>query len=224
MGLFDSSSNEAIVIGGTPILFPQNTLGQLTINNSGAQRFVNSLPSMADLVRMGKSYVVRATTGLNPLTALPTTVAGLTIYNGEAAGGPSYIIDSVFAIEGVLDATQQNQLAILGMVNKTPAAIPTDTLAAVIRNLSGKAGVYPGAAKVAAGATVVDEGWMPLGNSVPGAATVAGGLWRTTDIKLDGLYIVRPMSTFSLHATKVAATAAQVFLGIRFHEVQLDLG
>lgn len=227
-GLFDTSSNPAIVLGRNDIEFPEATSGEMTVNRGGMQRVAQALPERAEIVRMGKSYVVRATAGIAPLTALPTTAAAFSIYNGEqdaAQGGISYIIDSVFAIEGVTDATQQNHMSIFGLISKAPVAtIPTDTLASTIRNLSGKGGVYGGLARVAAAAAVVDEGWMPIGSSVASNTAFAGALWRITDIPINGLYIVRPKSMFSLHSVKFAATALQVFFGVRYHEKPLDLG
>lgn len=228
MGLLDNSNagTPAIVSGTAPVDFPFNTIGQITVTRLGELRVAQALPFIADIVRRGKSYKVRTAAAFAALTAIPTTVAALSIYNGELAGGLSYVIDRVFAVEIVVDATQQNELAIFGMINKVSTVFTpvVDTLSANIRNLTGKGGNYNGNARVAVGGTVVDDGWMPLGNSAIGAATVAGGAWRNTDIILDGEYIVRPGAQFSLHCAKIAATAAQIHIGIRYHEVQLDLG
>ncbi|SRR5258706_8498632 len=227
MGLFTSDdSNKAIVIGGIPIIFPQNTVGEMTINGRGEQRIAIALPPLAELVRLGGSYKVRTSAAFAALTAIPTTVAAFSIYNGEAVGGLSYVIDRVFAVEIVADATQQNQLSVWAMINKISTVFTpvVDTLAANIRNLTGKGGAYGGKARVAVGATVVDDGWMPIGQTQPGTAAIAGAIWRTSEIPTDGEYVVRPGSQFNLHCAKAAATASQMHIGIRYHEVQLDLG
>lgn len=228
-GLFDSNNgNQAIVIGRNDVEFPESSIGEMTINRGGMQRVAQALPPNVEIVRMGKSYVVRATTGLAALTALPTVTAGLSLYNGEAivgGAGVGYIIDSVFCLEGVTDATQQDYTAIMAMISKSPVAtLPVDTLSPVIRNLSGKGGVYGGLARVAAGATVLDEGWMPVGNPSVFATAFAGALWKTTDIPLNGLYVVRPGAMFNLHVIKLVGAALQNFLGIRYHEKVMDFG
>lgn len=217
------------IVGRVRGLFAFNTAEnredeQFVMNNRGDQLIAQSLPELSELVRLGGSWQVPTTTAFAALTTEPTTVAGLSLQNNEAAGGPSYLIDSVAMWERVVDATQQNQLALFAMLNNRQSAQPSAgtqlASATAIKSLSGRAG-YSGGAVVRAGATVVNDGWMPHGNSGAGSAAVAGGAWRVTDVPLRGLYLVPPGASFSIHAAKIAATASQLQAVIRFHVVQL---
>jgi hypothetical protein len=175
-------------------------------------------PGLAEVTRLGDSWAVITSSAQAALTALPTTTAGLSIYNNEPADGKIYAIDSVHAVEIVVDATQQNQLALFAMSNIAGAiAAPTGTLTPV--SLSGK-GAYSGKAAIRAAASVNNNTWLPIGNSQSGAATVAGGAWRVTEVNIDGRYIVIPGGQFSVAAAKIAATASQVHFAIRWHEVR----
>lgn len=199
--------------------YPENREDeQFHVNSRGDQIIAQGLPELTEIVRLGDSWQVQLATGVAPLTALPTTTAGLTLWNGEPADGKSYIIDSITCYEGVVDATQSNMTTLFVMNNKTPVTAPVDA-ALVIRSLSGR--LYGGRARTVAGGTVVNDGWFPCGSSAPAAAAAAGSAWKSTDIPLRGLYIVPPGGAFNVHAAKAAATAAQCFFAIRWHEVKL---
>jgi hypothetical protein len=191
---------------------------QFHVNNRGDQLIAQGLPVQTELVRLGDSWAVMSAAGIAALTALPTTVAGLTLWNGESGGGKSYVIDSVGNSEIVVDATQSNMTALFVMLGKPPVAAPTDA-ALAIRSLSGR--TYGGRARTVVGGTVVNDGWFPAGSSAPAAPAAAGSAWKQIDWPLNGLYIIPPGGSFNIHAVKVAATAAQNLLTIRWHEVQL---
>lgn len=197
---------------------------QAAANNRGDLSFAPGLPPLTELVRLGESWQVKTATAFAALVTEPTVVAGLSLHNNESADGPSYLIESIALWERVADATQQNQLAAFAMLTPRGGTMPSaGTLlasATSIKSLSGRNG-YSGSAIVRAGATVVDDGWFPHGPSAPGAAAVAGGAWRVTDVPLKGLYFVPPGAAFSLHAAKIAATASQLHAVIRFHVAQL---
>lgn len=200
--------------------YPENREDeQFHINSRGDQLVAQALPPLTELVRLGDSWQVSTSSAIAPLTALPTTNCGLAIWNGEPAGGKSYVIDSVAASEIVVDATQSNCTALFVMNNKTPVAAITDAGLA-IRSLSGR--TYGGKARtLLTGTTITNDGWFPAGNSVAPAPAVAGSAWKQTDVQLNGLYIVPPGGQFNLHAVKVAATAGQMIFTIRWHEIQL---
>jgi len=197
---------------------------QVVVNNRGDLVVSQSLPALTELVRMGGSWQVPTTTAFAALTTEPTTVAALSLYNAEPAIGMSYAIDSVFLWERVADATQENYTALFGMLNARTSAAPSAgtllTAATAVKSLSGRSS-YGGSAVVRAGATVVNDGWMSLGSSEPFVGAIAGDIWKTKDVPLAGLFLVPPGSAFNLHVTKVAATASQLQVGIRFHEVTL---
>lgn len=152
------------------------------------------------------------------LTAVPGTTAGLSLWSGEAANGRWYHIDSIGAVEIVVDSTQQNMLAMFAMMTKGAYAEAADS-GLVKGSMSGRSN-YGGAAKTYVGATVVDHVWTPVGPSGPGSAAVAGGAWRVTDIDVRARgWFVAPGGLFSIACAKIAATASQIRYFIRWREV-----
>jgi hypothetical protein len=190
---------------------------QVCINTRGDVVIAQSLPELTELVRLGNSWhMIGAATAA--LTAVPTTTAGHSLWNGEPDNGKCYAIDSFGAVEIVTDATQQNSIALFALVNKGKIAAPTDA-GLVYGSMSGR--VYGGAAKTIAGATVVNDIWTPHGPSTPGATAFAGAVWRVTEFQARGLYLVRPAGMFSVACAKTVATASQIRYFIRWHEVQI---
>ena len=193
---------------------------QFHLNSRGDAIYAQGLPELAELVRLGDSWQVITVTGTAALTALPTTVPGLRLWNGEPAGGKCYVIDSVVADQRVIDTTQSGGLSLFAMMNKPPIAAPTD-LALAIRSPLGK--TYGGKARTIV-SVAVDDGWYPHGTTASTAPTAVGGsVWSVHEAKLFGLYIVVPGSAFSIQAVKVGSGTAAVFFTIRWHEVQLDV-
>jgi hypothetical protein len=193
---------------------------QIVLNNRGDQVVVQSLPEFTELVRLGDSWQVALATGIAALTALPTTAAGLSIWNGEPANGKCYAIDSFGSWEAVTDATQSDRTALFAMNNAIPVAAPTAT-AITIRSLSGRSN-YSGKARPVSALAVTNEGWFAHGGQPPAMTAFAGDNWKVNEVFVRGLYLVPPGGCFSVHAVKAAAAAAaQQFFFVRWHEVQL---
>jgi hypothetical protein len=190
---------------------------QVCMNTRGDMVIAQSLPELTELVRLGNSWhIIGAATAA--LTAVPTTTAGHSIWNGEPDNGKCYAIDSFGAVEIVTDATQQNSLALFAMMNKGKITAPTDA-ALTVGSMSGRQ--YGGAVKTIAGASVTNDIWTPHGPSTPGATAFAGAVWRVTEFQARGMYLVRPSGMFSIAVAKTVATASQIRYFIRWHEVQL---
>lgn len=192
---------------------------RLAVNNRADLLVAQGLPELTEVVRLGGSYQVANSTGQAALTALPTTVAGLTLWNGEPSNGKSYAIDSFGSWEAVVDATQTDVTAIFACMNKVPVTAPTDA-ALAIRSLSGKSN-YDGKARTVAGGTITNDGWFPHSQFGPQMAPVAAGAnWKVNETACRGLYLVPPNGAFNVQAVKAAAAAAaQQFFFIRWHEV-----
>lgn len=195
---------------------------QLHINGRGEQLIAEGVPPLVEVVRQGNSWQVANVTGQAALTALPTTVAGLTLWNGES--GPQakcYVIEAFGSWEAVVDATQTDVTAIFAMLGKPPVTAPTDA-ALAIRSFIGRS--YGGRARTVAGGTVVNDGWFP--HSTEGAqmaAAAAGANWKVNECRCRGLYIIPPGGSFNVQAVKAAAAAAaQQFFFIRYHEMMLS--
>jgi hypothetical protein len=81
--------------------YPENREDeQFHLNPRGDQCVAQGLPELTELTRMGWSWQVKNSTGLNSGTGLPTTTSGLTIWNGESDTGKCYAIDSVACLGG----------------------------------------------------------------------------------------------------------------------------
>lgn len=214
------------VRGRSDFNYGEDEDAQPNINNRGDQIVVNGLPELTELVRMGVSWQVALATGLAALTALPTTVAGLSLWNGEtgSSGMPArqYAIDSFGSWEAVADATQPNVTAIFACNNVSPVTAPTAT-ALSVRGMSGNG--YGGKARPVSALTITNDGWFAHAteSNTVNALTGAGGLqWRVNEVKCRGLYLVKPGGCFNVQAVKaVAAAAAQQFFFIRWHEVMM---
>jgi hypothetical protein len=135
--------------------YPENREDeQFHLNTRGDQLIAQGLPELTELVRLGWSWQAKNTTGLAAATGLPTTTAGLSLWNGEADTGKCYAIDSVAMWEGVVDATQSDQTSFFACLNKGKVTSPGNTLTPV--SLAGRA-TYDGAAQVFPGGTVVND-------------------------------------------------------------------
>lgn len=204
-------------------IYPENREDeQLHLNPRGDQLIAQGLPELTEVVRLGESWQIASTTGQAALTALPTTVAGLTIKNNEPSNGRVLCVDAFGSWEAVVDATQTDVTAIFAMLNARNDAVPSGgTAETLFKSLSGRSAT-PGESALR-GATVANNGWFP--HSTEGAqmaAAAAGAQWKVNEARVRGLYLVPPGGSFSVQAVKAAAAAAaQQFFFVRYHRVYL---
>jgi hypothetical protein len=152
------------------------------------------------------------------LTAVPSTVAGHSLWNGEPDNGKFCWIHSFGALEIVPDVTQQNALAMFFMMTRGKIAGPTDANLTV-GSFSGRR--YGGNASSISGATgLTDFGWGPAGSNSNSNTTVAGSNFRNNEVFCEHWrLIVPPSGMFHIAAAKSVATAAQIRYFIRWREV-----
>ena len=154
--------------------------------NTQREVFVaQGLPPYTEMARRG-GFSVMNTTALAALVVRPSTVANLTLFNNEAAGGKSYVIDRLFAFNLVSTAAQARH-GLWACVHK-PMAKPTADITAIASS-SGKN--YGGLAVVDTGATVADDGWFPWGpwGDVEPTGVLPGGILT---VNVEGRLIVPP--------------------------------
>ena len=175
----------------------------------------HSLPPYTEMARQGQGGSAMNTTALAALVVRPSTVAMATLWNGEGTGGKSYIIDRAFAhnLVGVANSSYGIWLC----VHPAGMTKPTADITA-IKGHSGK--VYNGLAVFDTGATVIDNGWFPWGNSGHAVTvTVPGG---QVEILVDGRLIVPPQAGISLSV--VADTTSATFTsGFAWYEKKITL-
>ena len=190
------------------------------VSKRGALYTQMDLPPFAQLAAEGKIWTAGEATAVAAVVALPTTTAGISLYNNEAEGGLSYVLIAAIATQVANAAAQASwHLAQCVGVLK-PTTRPTADIAAASIKSFGKSpsGAYGGNAIVDLGATVVDDLWKPIGPSVNTAVVSLSGtaVW----VPLNGGVVIGPGGTYSL---KGIASAVDITLRIGFvwAEVQL---
>jgi len=192
-------------------------------NNRGDQLVALALPQRTEIARLGQLWTCRMATGsaFTYVAAWPTTRAELVLYNGEAAGGKSYVIEKAW-MYGITSMAAAQPLTLIGQIVPVAGTVPTNDTAQLISSHNGKP-TYTGRGKVAVANTTAGQTtnlWdvlasanMPMTTNL-GAAVVAD-LW--------GQYIIPPGGVFALAG--IAGTAAgTATIGLTWAEVQLALG
>ena len=179
------------------------------------------LPPYAEMTRLGGGYSAIATAAVAGLVVRPGTTAGFTLWNGESAGGKSYIVDRLFS-HCLVSGGEDGRFGIWACIHPAGMTDPGEDIAASATNVTGNYGRrYDGNAVVGVGETVIDNGWYPWGRSsdyeltgvLPGAVAEA---------LVDGRLIIPPQGGISLQV--VASIADSTYAsGLSWYEYQLDL-
>ena len=191
-------------------------------NNRGDQITVQGLPAKSEYVRMGQTWTARIATAsaFTYVAGWPTTRAELIIYNGEAAGGKSLVIDSawMYGITTMAAAQFITLVAQIGVV----ATAPTHDTAQLMCSRTGKKGYY-GNARVAVANTTggcLTNLWEVVGTN---SAAMTTNLAASVYADMWGGWIVPP--GYVLGLAGIAGTAAgTAIIGVTWAEVQLTIG
>ncbi len=193
-------------------------------NSRGDLAVAQSLPPMAELVRLGNTWscAIPLANHFTTVAALPTTLAQLVLANGEAAGGKSYIIHQVWFVADTTQAAA-TQVTLLGQLvpnRPVPIALPTNNTAVLINSRNGSAS-YGGLCSraIANTAFMVADKWEVL-NSLGGFASASIGAGCYADVQ--GGFIVPPGAIFGINAIVGTAAATSATMGLSWSEVQLD--
>lgn len=168
--------------------------------------------------RKAGSYESAMTTAaVAGLVVRPTTVSHVTIWNGEATGGKSLVLDRLFAFQLVSGAAA-SYYTMWYCSHLEGMAKPTNDITA----LRGTAdGGEPDNSKVIVdvGATVLNNGWFPCGGSGPVEATgvLPGG---STEWECNGRIIVPPKGGLSI-AISASSVDEDFTCGASWWRVQL---
>lgn len=199
---------------------------QSLYNGRGDLLMAPSLPPYSELVRMGRTWTMRTATAsaFNAVAALPTTLGAAILYNGEAAGGLSYVIHSIFCttIVTAAAATQYSLLAQVLPSGLGAATAPTHSATTtLLTSRSGKA-AYNGLAKRAVNVTTFfTDGWEVVG-TLGGfaAANVGAGIYAD----IGGSIIIPPAGALGMNVVAGTVNTAGMIVGCTWSEVQLTLG
>jgi hypothetical protein len=192
------------------------------MNQRGELIVSQGLPALAEITRLGHSWSVAVPTAnaFQPVAALPTTLANIVLYNGEASGGKSYVIDTVWA-SAITSIAAATSFTLLAQISNAGVAAPTNNTAVLITSKSGKS-TYAGLGRraIANSAFAVADKWTMVGQSSghPSTAIGAGAI-----AEVSGRFVVPPGATFCVNV--IASTAGGTMIqGIDWHEVQIALG
>lgn len=202
---------------------------QLNLNQQLELLIASSASQYMEIVKPGRAFWIGNTTAVAGIVAIPSTAVNLALYNNDADGGRSLIIDWVAAsgVAKTAAAGQQQMLANIGQVRETAPA--NSALVAKKRNGFGKGTPSPdtvalsiiGGTPLPAG-TGIAANWFPIGPAFgsPGAAATPGhGAFQ----RVDGDIIVPPGRYFALQVlADVVGSTYVTFIG--WHEKQLSLG
>lgn len=191
---------------------------RVEVSESGDVFVAQGLPPYAEITRQGEGYSAMATAAVAALVVRPTTVAMATLYNNEAPGGKSLIIDRAFAHN--LVGTANSVYSIWLCLHPVNMTAPTNDI--TVRNShSGKTGIGNTRTIFDNGATVVADGWFPWGGSEHTVTiTTPGGVVYA---EVNGRLIVPPTAGLSLHV--VADVVGATFTaGFSWYERVLKLG
>lgn len=192
---------------------------RLEASGRGALHISKDLPDLATLVKEGVVWSAGEAAATAGVVALPTTTAGITLYNNEPQGGKHYILVAVFATQ-VANAAAQASWHLAHCIHRlTPTTRPTaDIAAASITNMLTPAPTYGGNAIIDLGATVVDDLWKNIGPSVNTAVVSLSG--TAIYVPLYGTVVMGPGGEYSLESI-VSAVDITTRMGFTWAEVQL---
>lgn len=179
------------------------------------------LPPKTDVVRQGNTWTCAIATGsaFAPVAAWPTTRAELVLYNGEAGGGKTYVVDSAF-ITAITSIAAAGSLALLAQLALGGISPPTNDTAQLIFSRSGR-GAYNGRASraVANTAFALANKWEAIAAILSSATTTIG---QTAVVELAGGWHIPPGGALCL-AGLAGTAAGTAIVGVTWHEVQLPV-
>lgn len=197
----------------------------IDISRGGDLLVSQGLPERSEIVRMGQSFSAQmpAASAWTLLITIPTTLANLSLQNGEASGGKSYIIDR-FWVKAVTSMASACALTPLSQLVPAGTAQVADDATVLRMSLSGKAA--PAAltlAKIVMASTAtgcLTDKWNHHASAqVPATTNIA----TLVEVQCYGRYIVPPQASFNINAQE-SVSGGTAIAGVEWHEVQLDLG
>lgn len=192
-----------------------NVFANLISTQAGDLYVVKRIPDFADLVLQKKVWKVQDLTTTVVLNdVLPTTTSGLTIQNPTT---DVYYV--VFGVTGIGDVSPASlgAVTISHAAHKAKVALLTRDLAlSTIGGYMPGQGAYSGEIVLDRGATVVDDGWTPIGDMI--SNVVASQTWFSKYIPLHLPVVIPPGYHYSLGATGNDATF-EVGLGLVWAEL-----
>ena len=226
-GIHVIRSNEGVVkmaVRSEGVIRGGDDAGQdkaIAVSDAGDQFAIAAAAPYAELTRLGGGYSFIATAATNALVVRPSTVAQVTLWNGEGEDGKSYVIDRLFTHQ-LVSGTAEARFGIWACIHPAGMTDPGEDIAASASNVTGNSGkVYNGNAVVGVGETIINNGWYPWGPSVSAEPTgLLPGAQMSVDV--EGRLIIPPQGGISLHV--VTSSVNEDFtIGCSWYEIQMAL-
>ena len=198
--------------------YAEGNQGRYHINPRGNLLASQDLPERTEIVRLGDSWA-KQTDAVAAVTALPTTTAAHTLWNGEPPGATAktYVIDAIGWVCTTSNAAASRfTMVVCNNILPVTAVPATSDTQATVSTLNGRP--YPGRAKTSHTVTVVNDLWWPIGQSAETAlsATVGASLW----VDVRGLLQVQPGGLLGVSIIAQSTTAVGRLVYV-WHEVPL---
>ena len=207
---------------GLKLYLPNGGSYNVRGTKDGAVRMYKHIPDFATLAAKGQLWAAHDTTTNVALVARPTTLASLTAQN--PAGSATYKV--VFAVTAYTDVVGAGlaTVSFWHCVHKLPVAALTRDLVlqgsgagTAMSFRGGKS--YDGDFIFDRGATVVDDGWIPVGTPID--STIATTNFVTREFPLIVPVVLPPGQHYSLQSVATVVTYETSF-GLVWGEVTLD--
>ena len=221
----DSLVIQGNVVKTQPPNMPEGVYNSVTFNNRLDTRVAQALPPLTELVRLGNVWTMRTAnaSAFDFVAAMPTTLATAILYNGEPAGGKSYVILSMF-LTTIVSTAAAGQLGLLAQLLPNAggsATAPTHSAPTTLLNSNcGRLG-YPGNARRAINVTTAfTDYWSVVGQSGGHAAANKGA---SVYADIAGGLIVPPGGALGMNAIAGTVATGAGIVGCTWAEVQLDM-
>ena len=195
-------------------------------NEAGALYVANESAFYEELNRQGNLFSVETTTPTAAVVALPTTTAGLGLYNPAADGGKSMIIDALYAIN-IVAHTTLGQHCLIAVQGQTRVAALAGGLVVRKLNGNGAATSAPSIGTGTAGGAILDAvtgvaiGWRAVGESKNTSVISLPGVSLYAPV--NGKMIVPPGRQLGINVLSSNVEFTWV-IGAIWHEKQITLG
>lgn len=203
-------------------LYLPNGSVAVTGTKAGVVAVYKHLPDFATLVARGDVYAAHDTTTNVALVARPTTLSSLTVQN-PAGSGTYKVLFSILAYTDVVGAGLAT-ISVWHCIHKLPAAAFTRDLTlqgtgagSAISFRGGKS--YSGDFIFDRGATVVDDGWVPVGEPIENVIATTNFVSREIPLRIP--VILPPGQHYSLQTLATVVTYETSF-GLVWAELTRD--
>ena len=215
-GTVRQGSRRNLSSGGTQLL---------DMNRGGDFLVSQGLPERAEIVRHGYSFSAQhpAASAWTLLITIPTTLANLSLQNGEASGGKCYIIDR-FWVKAVTSMASACALTPLSQVVPAGTAQVADDATVLRMSLSGHSSPASRTlSKIVMASTATGCLTDKWNHHASGNIAATTNIATLVEVRCYGVYIIPPQASFNINAQE-SVSGGTAIAGVEWHEVNLDLG